>query len=372
MTAEPSQPSQPSEPGKILRLLVVCPNWVGDAVMATPALRLLRDALPGAFIGGFLRPGIDQILADAGLFDEIHVERAHGVMGPKYAAAKLRPRHYDTALLLTNSFRTALTTRIAGIPRRVGYDRDGRGLLLTDRFKLPTRPDVSLPQRLGQARFAALPAVHAYWALAAGLLDRQETELPEGTLPTLGTSDRDEAHADELLEHLGRTPFAVLVPGGSKPPKRWPADRFGALAEHLSSAHGLAVLASGSPAEADVLDAVAEAGPARPITTPTLGALKAVIRRASLVVSNDTGPRHIGIAFGVPTVSLFGPTDHRWTIVPGARERMVLADPAFLDRLPEGETANDHPEACAIDRIELARVVEAADSMLRSAPNESA
>src|SRR5262245_57469670 len=115
-----------------LRLLIVLPSWVGDVTMATPTLRTIRVTLPGVFIGGLCRPGIDQLLAGTSFFDELHVERASGVFGPKFVAAKLRPRRYDTALLLTNSFSTALTVRIAGIPRRIGYDRDARGLLLTD------------------------------------------------------------------------------------------------------------------------------------------------------------------------------------------------------------------------------------------------
>src|SRR5690349_1107621 len=117
-----------------LRLVVICPSWVGDVVMATPALRLLRSRLKGSFIGGLVRPGMDELLAGTDFFDEVHVERAGGVMGPKFAAAKLRPRRYDAALLLTNSFSTALIARIAGVPRRVGYNRDARGLLLTDRL----------------------------------------------------------------------------------------------------------------------------------------------------------------------------------------------------------------------------------------------
>ena len=87
-----------------LRLLVVMPSWVGDAVMATPTLRLIRGAYPGIFMGGLVRPGIDELLLGAKFFDELHVARPMGVMGPKFGAAKVRPRRYDTALLLTNSF----------------------------------------------------------------------------------------------------------------------------------------------------------------------------------------------------------------------------------------------------------------------------
>ena len=150
----------PPTPDKPRRLLVVMPSWVGDAVMATPALRRIRDALPGAFIGALARPGIDQILDGSDYFDELHVDRASGVLGPKLVAAKLRPRRYDTALLLTNSFSTALIARIAGIPRRIGYDRDARRLLLTDPIRAPRTPS---------GAFAMVPAVNAYWTLASAI-----------------------------------------------------------------------------------------------------------------------------------------------------------------------------------------------------------
>jgi ADP-heptose:LPS heptosyltransferase len=92
----------------------------------------------------------------------------------------------------------------------------------------------------------------------------------------------------------------------------------------------------------------------------TVGALKGIVRGARLMVTNDTGPRHIAAAFGVPLVSLFGPTDHRWTTIPTrpeGPEELLLADPT----LPETELANDHPERCRIDRIGLEAVVRAVD-----------
>ena len=129
--------------GEVLRLLVVCPSWLGDTVMATPALALLRRSLPGIYLGGLMRPGLDELLAGSPFLDEVHVVRASGVMGPKHAAAKVRPRRYDAAVLLTNSFSTALTARLAGIPRRIGYDRDLRGILLTHKLRAPVRADGS-------------------------------------------------------------------------------------------------------------------------------------------------------------------------------------------------------------------------------------
>jgi heptosyltransferase-2 len=92
----------------------------------------------------------------------------------------------------------------------------------------------------------------------------------------------------------------------------------------------------------------------------TLGALKAVMQRAQLLVTNDTGPRHIAAAFGTPSVVFFGPTDRRWTVLPGVRERHLVAEPFLLEEC----IADDHPEACTVDRIALGDALFAADALL--------
>ena len=350
---------------KPLRLLVICPSWVGDVVMATPALGLLRRELPGSLIGAMVRPGLDELLAGTGVVDEFHVVRPSGVMGPKHAAAKVRPRRYDAALLLTNSFSTALTTRLAGIPRRVGYDRDLRGLLLTDRLVAPRRPDGS---------WAPVPAV-AYYLRAAweGLLGRRDA-MPQDQHMRLAVSDTERAAAERVLSmtpagQAGQSErrIAVLNPGGNNPAKRWPAERFAVLGDHLAQRHGLTVLINGSPAEAPLCRSIAGQMKAVASVLPdmgiTLGSLKGVVSRAAVMVTNDTGPRHLAAAFGVPLVTLFGPTDHRWTTIPThptGPERIILADPT----LPESELANDHPERCRIDRIETIEVMSATDDVL--------
>ena len=342
-----------------LRLLVVLPSWIGDAVMATPAVRLLRDERPGAFIGALARPGVDQILAGTDLLDEIHVDRARGIMGPKLVANKLRPRRYDAALLLTNSFSTALITRLAFIPRRVGYDRDARTLLLTDHLTPPRHPD---------GAWAPIPAVTYYWNAACALLERPDRIVEAPALPDaeleLATTPDDEREADRILHDVDG-PFAILNPGGNNPAKRWPPDRFASLADHLATEHGLRVLINGAPAEADLVADIAAKATCDPIQLPSrdiaIGSLKATVRRARLMVTNDTGPRHIAAAFRVPVVSLFGPTDHRWTTIPApGGESILLADPT----LPDDQLANDHSDRCRIDRITLERVVTAADALL--------
>ncbi len=381
-------PRVPPPPNKPLRLLVVLPSWVGDAVMATPALRRLRTALPGAFVGALARPGIDQLLDALDLFDEVHVEARAGVMGPKHAAAKLRPRRYDTALLLTNSFSTALAARVAGIPRRIGYDRDARRLLLTDPVKAP---------KTNAGAWAITPAVNYYWDLVGTLVGDQPPPppadqaltsthaplvLPPGVFMELGVADNTRAEADAVLERAGvnkGTHHAILNPGGNNPAKRWPPDRYARLADHLAGAHNLRVLVNGSPDERDLCAQIADAARSQPAVLPDLGvtlaSLKGVIANASLMVTNDTGPRHIAAALGVPLVSLFGPTDPRWTTIPvrptdtgDPGETILVADPG----LPVGESANDNPGRCAIERIALDDVIAAADRLLAQTSSRSA
>ena len=351
------------------RLLVVLPSWVGDAVMATPALRRIRDALPGWFVGGVCRPGVDQILAGLPLLDEVHVAPMAGVLGPKRVAAQLRPRRYAAALLLTNSFSTALATRIAGIPMRLGYERDGRGLLLTH--------GLHPPKRAGGG-WAVVPAVDYYDHAARALLDVLADQavdaraviapLPAHARLELVATETERAKAGQVLASAGievTTPLAVLNPGGNNAAKRWPAERFAALADWLMERHNLTSVINASPAEIDIARAIQDAASTRPACLAdhggTLASLKGVLSRASLMVTNDTGPRHMAAALGVPVVSLFGPTDHRWTTIPApAGEALVLADP----HLPEGVTANDDPQRSRIDRIDLDRVRLAVDGVL--------
>ncbi|QQS08139.1 MAG: lipopolysaccharide heptosyltransferase II [Phycisphaerales bacterium] len=354
-----------------LRLLVVLPTWVGDVCMATPTLRLLRERYKGSFLGVLARPGSESLIDNAGLFDEVHVAKPEGVMGPKRLAQMLRPRRYDTALLLPNSFSTALIARIAGIPNRIGYERDARSFLLTRTVKVPRTPDgrwlpVSLHDYhynlVARTLFAApntpLPDPNRVIPLPAGrflelTIDDAEREAGRAVIARAGLSDADD--------------FAMLTPGANNDAKHWPVDRFAALARHLVDRHALPVLVNGAPRESDLANELVRRAdrPGRVIALPALGldmhSLKALIARASLMVTNDTGPRHMGAALGTPLVSLFGPTDYRLASVPTRGPEIVLkADPS----LPLELFANDFPDRCSMDRIEVKTVLEAADQVL--------
>ncbi len=397
------------------------PSWVGDVVMATPALALLRRHLRASFIGALVRPGLDELLAGSALadgsplVDEFHVERSKGVMGPKVVASRIRPRRYDAALLLTNSFSTALITRLAFIPRRVGYDRDGRGLLLTQRLtpRLRSATEVAVGEgggsgggggagwlsRLGRDRFAPEPAVEYYLRAARSFLSgRNESSAQgDGDEPrmTLGVTPAQRTLGAEVLARAGvgaGEVFALINPGANNPAKRWPVERFGAIGAELARERGLRVLVTGSPDERELVENVTRAvneevardggrgrsGQERATGQHavsltacgvTLGALKAILSeregsrsRCRVLITNDTGPRHIAAAFGVPTVTLFGPTDPRWTTLPPGQHPFVhvVADPD----LPPEMLADDHPDRCAIEKISVERVRKAVEAVV--------
>lgn len=361
------------------RLLVYLPKWVGDVVMITPTLRALRELLPGVRVVLLMRPALAGLLGDIGLYDEAHLLEPKGALGTVRLAREVRAMECGRALLLRNSFSSAWSVFLARVPERIGYSRDGRGALLTRRVEVPRARD---------GRWQIVSLTDYYWNLAArtvlegtGLVRSCEqsqgfVRLPAGRCMELGVSAEDERQGEALLEKAGvasgEGTLATLIPGANSEGKRWPAERFASLARELVDRHGFTVLVNGGPAERELASFVAsEAGRgervvALPALGGTLGSLKALLRRSRVVVSNDTGPRHMAAAVGAPLVSLFGPTDPRWADVPvraEGPEEKVLADPT----LPSGMISNDHPERCAMSRIEVERVVEAVDVVLARA-----
>ncbi len=309
------------------RVLVVMPTWVGDVCMATPALTAIAShaRANGARVEALVRPGLDTLLAGHPAFDALHVSRMR--LDPASVGRELRPLRtprIDAAVLFPNSWRSAIVARLCGARRVIGYARDGRGILLTHSIDAPDRR-------------TAISATTYYAQLAAfatGLAAPATTPL------SLAVAD-----------HANRTD------------KRWPADRFAAAARAIASALGLRTAVTGSPGEAALVAEVATQCDGLDLVSRgiTLGALKGVMARSALLLCNDTGPRHIAAALGTPCVALFGPTDHRWTSpLPGARERLLLAEP-FLD---DAHLADAHADACAIDRISVGDVVSAAHALL--------
>ncbi|MBL8991146.1 MAG: glycosyltransferase family 9 protein [Phycisphaerae bacterium] len=359
--------------GSSARILVMLPSWLGDTVMATPSVRLLRDSVGQSVIVALCKPGLDDLLAGWEALDDVMIADAHGMTGKARLAGRLKAMKFDAALLLPNSFSSAATIRLAGIPLRCGYDRDGRGLLLTHKLDPPRRHH---PHK----GYAPISAVDYYLRLTRHLLEALGV-APAPVRPRLELAVRDdqEALGMTVLSRGGigpDEPFALLNPGGNNPLKRWPVERFAAVAHHLIEKHRLKVALNGSPPEADLVLAIRHAIElnhpedgasiaALPLLGGTVGSLKAIVRRARLVVTNDTGPRHVAAAFGVRCVTLFGPTDPRWTTLPEpvpSRETIFVADPS----LPADEIADDHPQRCRIEKIRVSDVTAAIDRLLNA------
>jgi len=305
-------------------ILIVLPNWVGDVVMATPTLAAIRARFPRTRITGLIRQGIRGLIEGCPWVDDWEVwtaKDARGRQGGTFRVAfRLRRRRMEWAVLTTNSFRSALVARLAGIPRRIGYDRDGRGWLLTDRIPV---------QRDAAGRLARTRMVDYYGELAVALgCDRPGDRLMLHTRP-----EDDAVIADRLKDAglAGHRPLVVMTPGASfGPAKCWPADRFAAVCDRLVDECGARVVLTYGPGEESVARRAIEAMRHRPLVMEdpaiTLSQFKSLIRFSDLLLCNDTGPRHLAKAFDVPVVTVFGPTWPQWTDTDYPLERIVRID----------------------------------------------
>lgn len=293
-----------------MKLAVFCPNWVGDVVMATPALRALRQHFAGAHIVGVMKPYIAGTLEGAPWLDSHLCLDSRGPWRQRWPAAawRLRQEKIDLAVLFPNSFHSALTARLGGCRRRVGYDRYHRGFLLTDRLA---------PLRDERGRIQVAPVLLAYNLLA------EAAGCPSPSLRLeLFTTPRDEAAADAVWQETGLHGFREVVclnPGAAfGSAKFWPAEHWVCLAQELADRRGCGVLILCGPSERQLARQIA--GKARRSAVQSLadaplslGLTKACIRRSALLITTDSGPRHFAAAFARPVLSLFGPTHIAWT-----------------------------------------------------------
>jgi heptosyltransferase II len=284
------------------RTLVISPNWIGDAVMAQPLLRLLRERYPQRPIDVLAPSWVAPVWRAMREVDTVlEAPFRHGALQLRERweyAQRLRARGYVDAYVLPNTLKFALIPWLAGIPRRVGYKGEMRYGLLNvmhhDDAKAP-RPMVSFYAALAAPPARSVPGV---------------TALPR---PALHVSQERIA---EVLERVGlRTdmPLLSFAPGAEfGPAKRWPTTHFASLAKTaLEARPGTQIVLLGSAKDAPVCDEiVAQGRGVRNLAGGTsLSEAIALIAQSDAMVSNDSGLLHIASALNRPIVALYGPTD---------------------------------------------------------------
>lgn len=314
-----------------MEIVVCCPNWIGDAVMATPALVALRKRFPESHLALVVRPYVVPVFDPAPYANEI-IPWGPGGLSFGQVAARLRQRKFDFGVLLTNSFRSALLFFLGRVRERVGYARDGRSLLLTDRLKPIKENGIYVPT----------PVMTSYFDLVRPLGAHDLSTAME-----LYTSPADEMAADAVFASLGLDPRTTLVmaPGAAFGlAKCWPPERFAAIARRARDELSLQTLILSSSKELETARAIAAASdgsalvPSEPL--PTLRTVKALVRRSRAMVTNDSGLRHFAAAYDLPVVTIFGPTHINWTETWFPKETKLQAavecGPCQQRRCPEG------------------------------------
>ncbi len=282
------------------RIVVHMPNWLGDVVMATPALRALRRHAPSAHVTVQLPAALAPLLEGSPRVDAIVAMdgRPQGARALWREARRLRAAGpFDYGLCLPESFSSALLMRAAGVRRVGGFARGGRGPLLHDA--------VAAPAEWGRRRMVAREV------FVNTLLERLGCPA-DGTALELHATAEAEREAERLLAGLdGHASIVGLAPGASfGPSKQWPAASFASLADRFA-ARGDAVVWIGSPSERALVDGIRARmrGESRSLAGETpLGVLPAVLGRLDLLVCNDAGARHVAVACGTPAMVFMGPT----------------------------------------------------------------
>jgi heptosyltransferase-2 len=284
-----------------MKIAIFWPNWIGDAVMATPAVRALREHFRDANFVHVLRPYVAGVLEGSPWKDKLIDIDAGSPLA-------LQQERIDLAILFPNSFRSALIAWLGRCRRRIGYRRNGRAWLLTDALE---------PVRDHGGRLKPSPVLDAYNRLAA-----RAGCVHSSPRMDLYTTDRDEAAADEVWRACNfhaRSEVICLNPGAAfGAAKHWPAESFSRLARRLVDKRGCGILVLCGPNERELARAIAQGAERETVHSLadhplSLGLTKACVRRADLLVTTDSGPRHFAAAFARPVVTLFGPTHIAWT-----------------------------------------------------------
>jgi heptosyltransferase II len=341
------------------KILIRATNWVGDAVMCLPALRAVRRRFPNAHLAILARPWVADLYEREPFCDEMIPYAASGGNRNPWAkwklAAQLRARRFDCALLLQNAFDAALIAWLARIPVRVGYNRDGRRMLLTHPIRIPERGEI--------------PRHESFYCLEllrrAGWIEA----LPSSEFIRLEGAAQARERGRERLRAAGLPePVIGVSPGAAYgTAKRWLPERFAGSAARLASELSGSIALFGSPGERELCAAIAGQIAAAGHHVHNFAGetrLREYIELAAscrVYLTNDSGAMHIASALGVPTVAIFGATDDTGTGPTGPLAR-VVREPVECAPCLLRECPIDHR---CMTRVSAERVAEVALDLLK-------
>ena len=318
-----------------MKILVRAPNWVGDAVMAIPALEAIRRAHAAAEIAILARPAVADLYRDQPFANRIFIyensARHRGWPGREKLIGELRRERFDLAILLQNAFEAAWLAWRARIPERIGYARDRRGPLLSKAIPVPKEGEIPRHES------------HYYLELIrrAGWIESRGEIAPIRVCIPLSAREA----AETTLLRAGAREGAwrcAIAPGASYgAAKCWPPERFAALADRLISECGADVILFGTPNEKEMAARICSSMKCRPISLvgqTSMRDLAAIFSACSIFIGNDSGAMHVAAAAGLPVIGIFGSTDPEGTspVTPQFTliREAVSCSPCFLRSCP--------------------------------------
>jgi heptosyltransferase II len=323
-----------------VKILVRATNWVGDAIMALPALRAVRAKFADGHIAIVARPYVADIYRGQGVCDELIAYDPRGAekgfRGRERLAGLLRTKKFDAALLLQNAFDAAWLAWRAGIPERIGYARDGRGILLTKSIPVPKTGEIPAHEQ-----FYYLELVRR-----AGWAERIEGEKEISLSIALEAEEAAEQRlnaAGARSQRNGAGVVRVAIGAGASygSAKCWLPERFAEVANWLMAESDAEIILFGTAGETAVSNAITARMKQKPIDLTgktTIAELPALLSRCQLFIGNDSGAMHVASAVGLPVVAIFGPTDPFGTapVTPKCTivQEKPYCSPCFLRRCP--------------------------------------
>ncbi len=328
------------------RILVRGTNWLGDAVMTTPALERLRSSFPAAEITLLATPLTAGLFQGSPFINDIieYRRREEGVKAFFNTVAQIRARHFDLAVLFQNAFEAALLTRLGGVGLRVGYAGQGRGCLLTHRL-----------HRGAQHRDRH--QIHDYLDIVAECervcLGEDFKPAVAQPLPSVIANRGQRDAAAKLLQQFGlgvgldsRLTVALNTAATNSRAKCWPVERFAALADCLMAELNAQIILIGAASERanaeSVIQQMNQRGAVNLAGETTMAELIGLLARCNLLVTNDTGPAHVAAALGTPTLTIFGPTNEFETAPTGTRAELIRAEGIECARCMHRDCPIDH------------------------------